>query len=98
MPDYFKDTDPSKLPLSKHKLIQDHEWSGRKVNQHQINAMKWSLILEQNLYIASYVYSIDGMDTEQGTALINDLIEHVSKPKYRTTIVSIHRSSGRARN
>lgn len=31
MPDYFKDTDPSKLPLSKHKLSQLHEWSGRKV-------------------------------------------------------------------
>ncbi|KAK3677009.1 hypothetical protein LTR78_003214 [Recurvomyces mirabilis] len=69
VPDYFKDTDPSKLPLSKHRLIQDHEWSSRK-----------------NLYIASYVYSIDGMDTVQGTGLINDLIEHVSKPKYRTTI------------
>jgi len=31
MPEYFKDTDPSKLPLSKHKLSQTHEWSGRKV-------------------------------------------------------------------
>lgn len=32
MPEYFKDTDPSKLPLSKHKLAQIHEWSGRKVS------------------------------------------------------------------
>lgn len=32
VPEYFKDTDPSKLPLSKHKLAQVHEWSGRKVS------------------------------------------------------------------
>ena len=31
VPEFFKDTDPSKLPLSKHKLIQKHEWSGRPV-------------------------------------------------------------------
>lgn len=31
MPDYFKDTDPTKLPMSKHKLAQTHESSGRKV-------------------------------------------------------------------
>ncbi|CAH0058373.1 unnamed protein product [Clonostachys solani] len=30
MPEYFKDTDPAKLPLSKHKLAQVHEYSGRK--------------------------------------------------------------------
>lgn len=36
-PEYFKDTDPMKLPLSKHKLIQEHEWSGRMVGpiQHE---------------------------------------------------------------
>ena len=31
MPEYFVDTDPMKLPLSKHRLVQKHEWSGRTV-------------------------------------------------------------------
>lgn len=31
-PEYFKDMDPSKMALSKHKLIQEHEWSGRMVS------------------------------------------------------------------
>lgn len=31
VPAYFKDTDPSKLPLSKHKLVQIHEPTGRQV-------------------------------------------------------------------
>ncbi|KAI1121209.1 Clavaminate synthase-like protein [Nemania abortiva] len=69
MPEYFKDTDPWKLPLSKHKLVQVHEWSGRK-----------------NLYIASYTHSIVGMEPEEGTALIKELLAHISKPKYRLTI------------
>jgi len=69
MPEYFKETDPSKLPLSKHKLAQVHESSGRK-----------------NLYIASYCYSIEGMDMEAGTALLNELRAHISKPKYRLTV------------
>ncbi|KAJ6445220.1 dichlorophenoxyacetate alpha-ketoglutarate dioxygenase protein [Purpureocillium lavendulum] len=69
MPEYFKDTDPSKLPLSKHKLSQVHQWSGRK-----------------NLYIASYVHSIDGLDDAASKSLIEELRNHVQKPKYRVTI------------
>lgn len=69
VPEYFADTDPMKLPLSKHHLVQKHEWSGR-----------------MNLYIASYVHHIEGMDREESTALIEELLAHVSKPKYRVTI------------
>ncbi|KAK4953699.1 hypothetical protein LTR10_008303 [Elasticomyces elasticus] len=69
VPEYFKDTDPMKLPLSKHKLVQEHEWSGRK-----------------NLYIASYVHHIEGMDSSESTALVKELIAHVSNPKYRLTM------------
>ena len=32
MPEYFKDTDPLNLPLSKHLLAQKHEGSGRTVS------------------------------------------------------------------
>ncbi|KAJ5611478.1 dichlorophenoxyacetate alpha-ketoglutarate dioxygenase protein [Penicillium herquei] len=69
VPEYFKDTDPSKLPLSKHKLVQLHEWSGRK-----------------NLYIASYVYSLDGMPKDKSDKLIRELLDVVESPKYRVTI------------
>lgn len=31
VPEFFKDTDPFKLPLSKHHLVQKHESSGRMV-------------------------------------------------------------------
>lgn len=31
-PEYFQNTDPMKLPLSRHKLVQKHEWSGRMVS------------------------------------------------------------------
>lgn len=36
-PEYFKDTDPMKLPLSKHKLIQKHESSGRTVRTAELD-------------------------------------------------------------
>lgn len=32
VPEFFKDTDPAKLPLSKHLLVQKHEATGRMVN------------------------------------------------------------------
>ncbi|KAH8816079.1 hypothetical protein F5884DRAFT_207875 [Xylogone sp. PMI_703] len=69
VPEYFRDLDVTTLPLSKHKLAQLHEWSGR-----------------MNLYIASYVHHIDDMDEQGSTALIKELLDHVSKPKYRFTI------------
>ncbi|KAK5747138.1 hypothetical protein LTR17_000271 [Elasticomyces elasticus] len=69
VPEYFKESDPMKLPLSKHKLVQEHEWSGRK-----------------NLYNASYVHHIEGMDSSESTALVKELIAHVPNPKYRLTV------------
>ncbi|KAM0750585.1 taurine catabolism dioxygenase [Meredithblackwellia eburnea MCA 4105] len=65
MPEYFKDMDPSKMEMSKHKLVQLHESSGR-----------------MNLYIASYVHHIDDMPKDESTALIEELLAHVSQPKY----------------
>lgn len=38
------------------------------------------------MYIASYIYEIDGLERDASTALINELLEHVQRPKYRVTI------------
>ena len=40
----------------------------------------------QNLYIASYVHHLDDLPPEESRALIDELLAHVSKPKYRVTI------------
>lgn len=32
MPEYFKDMDVTKMPMSKHLLAQKHEWSDRMVS------------------------------------------------------------------
>lgn len=69
VPQFFEDVDPWKLRLSRHKLVQQHEGSGRK-----------------NLYIASYIHHLEGMDLEESSALIRELLDHLSKPKYRVTI------------
>ncbi|KAF4547903.1 Taurine catabolism dioxygenase TauD-like protein 2 [Elsinoe fawcettii] len=69
VPEYFFDMDPSKKEISRHELVQKHEWSER-----------------MNLYIASYTHHIEGMPAEESTALIEELLAHVSKPKYRLTI------------
>ncbi|WWC96566.1 hypothetical protein V866_003434 [Kwoniella sp. B9012] len=69
MPEYFKDLDVESLPMSKHKLVQLHESSGRK-----------------NLYFASYVHHLEGVDKEESDALIKQLTEHVYKPEYRVTV------------
>ncbi|KIW12257.1 hypothetical protein PV08_09533 [Exophiala spinifera] len=68
VPEYFKDTNPENLPLSRHLLVQKHEWTDR-----------------MNLYIASYVHHIEGMSREESTRLIEELLAHVSQPKYRYT-------------
>ena len=40
----------------------------------------------QNLYIASYVHHIDDMEPEESHKLIDELLAHVSKPKYRVSV------------
>ncbi|KAG8625989.1 hypothetical protein KVT40_006390 [Elsinoe batatas] len=69
VPEFFFDMDPAKKEISRHELVQRHEWSGR-----------------MNLYIASYTHHIEGMGSEESTKLIEELMAHVSKPKYRCTI------------
>lgn len=87
MPEYFQDTDPMKLPLSKHKIIQKHEWSGRTVSTgREPRVEAWLSRALQNLYIASYVHHIEDMPMGESRALIEGLMAHVSQPKYRVTI------------
>ena len=87
VPEYFVDTDPLKLPLSKHKLVQKHEPSGRMVRASDSPwYAKGDIRGLQNLYIASYVHHFDGMDLEESSTLIEELLAHVSQPKYRLTI------------
>ncbi|KAF2104988.1 Clavaminate synthase-like protein [Rhizodiscina lignyota] len=59
---------------------RDHPFSKHKLVQRH----EWSD--RMNLYIASYCHSIDGMSDEEGTALIEELLWHVSQPKYRYTV------------
>jgi alpha-ketoglutarate-dependent 2,4-dichlorophenoxyacetate dioxygenase len=44
------------------------------------------LILIQNLYIASYVHHLQGMDAKESRKLIDELTAHISKAKYRLTV------------
>ncbi|PSK37360.1 hypothetical protein B9Z65_2102 [Elsinoe australis] len=69
VPEFFADVDPAKKEISRHKLVQKHEWSGKT-----------------NLYIASYTHHIEDMELEESTELIEELLAHVSKPKYRLTV------------
>jgi alpha-ketoglutarate-dependent taurine dioxygenase len=63
-----------------------HESSGRKVRAlFNLLMACVSPVHLQNLYIASYVHSIDGMGADGSTNLINELLEHVERPKYRVT-------------
>lgn len=39
-----------------------------------------------NLYIGSYNHHIEGMDVEEGRRLIDELLEHVTQPKYKQAV------------
>jgi alpha-ketoglutarate-dependent 2,4-dichlorophenoxyacetate dioxygenase len=86
MPEHFKDLDPSKKELSRHKLVQTHEWSGRKVEACVSVLTSAILTVTQNLYIASYVHHLENMSPEESRKLIDELTNHISKPRYRLTI------------
>ncbi|GFZ50426.1 hypothetical protein JCM24511_08183 [Saitozyma sp. JCM 24511] len=61
----FAALDPWKYPMSKHRVVIDHQGSGRK-----------------NMYIASHLHHIDGMDEEESSRLILKLRKKVEEPKY----------------
>ena len=66
LPDFptFKALDPWKYPMSKHRIVIDHQGSGRK-----------------NMYIASHLHHIDGIDEEESSKLILKLRKKVEEPK-----------------
>ncbi|KAL2107786.1 hypothetical protein VUR80DRAFT_4743 [Thermomyces stellatus] len=67
------------------EYFKDLDPSKMELSKHLLaQTHEWSG--RKNLYIASYVHSIEGMDPEAGNALIQELQEHVKKPKYRVTV------------
>lgn len=51
VPEYFKDLDVTKLPMSKHKLVQLHEWSGRMVGERQLSTQNvLTIIFPESLH------------------------------------------------
>ena len=85
VPEYFEGLDPGKLELSRHCLVQKHEWSGRMVSTTSFQCETQGPDFPQNLYIASYVHHIECLAPEESRALIKQLLDHISKPKYRYT-------------
>lgn len=84
MPEYFKDMDVTKMPMSKHQLVQKHESSGRMVCS--CLPIRLTVADDQNLYIASYVHHLDGMPKEESDRILKELTEHIYKDKYRQII------------
>ncbi|EOD52961.1 putative -dichlorophenoxyacetate alpha-ketoglutarate dioxygenase protein [Neofusicoccum parvum UCRNP2] len=64
-PEFLKDVDPEAYPMSRHRLVQKHEPSGR-----------W------NLYVASHVHHVEGLEKEESEKLIKELYGHAIQPKY----------------
>lgn len=68
-PELLKDLDPEEHPMSRHRLVQVHEPSGR-----------W------NLYIASHVHHLEGLERPESDRLKDMLYRHATQQKY---IVSV---------
>jgi len=68
-PEYFKDLDPTSQPMTRHKLLQTHEPSGRK-----------SIYISGHCH---HLETADGPIPEaESNALLKKLIDHVTQPKY----------------
>jgi alpha-ketoglutarate-dependent 2,4-dichlorophenoxyacetate dioxygenase len=63
-PKFFVHVNPLGHPMSRHKLVQRHEVSGRL-----------------NLYIAAHVHHIEGLASEESTALIQRLFSRAAQDK-----------------
>lgn len=68
-PAYLKDLDPEKHPMSRHRLVQIHEPSGR-----------W------NLYIASHVHHLEGLERPESDRLKEMLYQHATQQKYVVSV------------
>lgn len=68
-PEYFKDLDPTSQPMTRHKLLQTHEPSGRK-----------NIYISGHCH---HLETKDGPIPEaESAALLKKLIDHVTQPKY----------------
>lgn len=68
-PEFFKDLDPTSQPMTRHKLVQTHEPSGRK-----------NLYIAAHCH---HLETADGpLPEAESTALLQKLMTHVTQPKY----------------
>ncbi|RAO64658.1 uncharacterized protein BHQ10_000670 [Talaromyces amestolkiae] len=68
-PEYFGHIDPSKFPMGRHRIVQQHEPSGRS-----------------NLYIASHIHHIEGLEFEKSKELVDRLMQHATQDKFVTQV------------
>ncbi|KAJ5887616.1 alpha-ketoglutarate-dependent 2-4-dichlorophenoxyacetate dioxygenase [Penicillium taxi] len=64
-PATFADVNPEDYSMSRHKLVQKHEASGR-----------------ETMYIASHIHHIEGIASEESSALVKQLLDHSTQPRY----------------
>ncbi|ORY16079.1 hypothetical protein BCR34DRAFT_597884 [Clohesyomyces aquaticus] len=68
-PEFFKELDPTSEPMTRHKLVQTHEPSGRK-----------TFYIAAHCH---HLETADGpLPEEESTTLLNKLMAHVTQPKY----------------
>lgn len=90
-PEYFKDLDPTSLPMARHKILQTHEPSGRKTlymaaHCHHIETAsgpipkeesdKWLERLMQHITQPKYVMSVEWLDEGDMVAWDNTSVMH----------------------
>lgn len=68
-PEYLADLDPEAHFMSRHRLVQVHEPSGR-----------W------NLYIASHLHHIEGLEKSESDALRDKLYRHATQDRYVVSV------------
>ena len=81
----FNEVDCTKVPLSKHRIAQIHEPTGRYSNCNS-NFLSLTDIPRGNLYIGSYNHHIEGLPVEEGRQITDDLMAHVTKDKYKFSL------------
>ncbi|KAI8634158.1 hypothetical protein F5Y19DRAFT_201042 [Xylariaceae sp. FL1651] len=68
-PDHFAHFEPADHPMGRHRLVQQHERSGR-----------------MNLYLATHIHHIEGLEPDQSKTLFGGLIRHATQDKYRAMV------------
>jgi alpha-ketoglutarate-dependent 2,4-dichlorophenoxyacetate dioxygenase len=81
----FNEVDYTKVPLSKHRIAQRHEPTGRYANPN-FDLSSLTNISRGNLYIGSYNHHIEGLPVEEGRRITDELVAHVTQDKYKFSL------------